>query len=55
MWPAHDAETLELTEDQLDHMADFAVLELASRSGLLVEDEKGFPDLIRARIKRALR
>lgn len=55
MWPAQDTEKIELTESQLDNMADFAVLELAARVGLLVEDEKGFPNLIRARMKRALR
>jgi len=48
-------EKLEISEDQLDAMADFAVLELAARAGLLVEDEKGFPSLIRARIRKALR
>jgi hypothetical protein len=47
--------TLEVSEQQLDALSPFEVLELAAQTGLLVEDEKGFPDLIRARIKRALR
>jgi len=35
-------------------MSDVAILQLASSVGLLVEDEKGHPALVRTRLKRAL-
>lgn len=55
MWPAHSAQTLEVTERQIDEASALELIDLARRTGLLVKDEEGFPEFIRVRLKRALR
>jgi hypothetical protein len=45
-------DTLALGEIDLDSLSDGSVIELARRVGVLVEEERQFPDLVRVRLKR---
>jgi hypothetical protein len=45
---------VDLTEEQIDRLTDVETLEFALSVGLLVEEERGFPELVRVRLKRAL-
>ena len=36
----------------IDTLSDGSVIELARRAGVLVEEERQFPDLVRVRLKR---
>jgi hypothetical protein len=39
-------------EKVIDTMSDGSVVELARRVGILVEEERQFPELVRVRLKR---
>jgi hypothetical protein len=45
-------ELLEFDGAAIDTMSDGSVLELARRVGVLVEEERQFPALVRVRLKR---
>jgi hypothetical protein len=40
-------------ESDVDALSDGSVLELARRVGVLVEEERAFPALVRVRLKRS--
>lgn len=59
MWPGtirptreFDVVTLDFNEEAIDTMSDGSVLELAYRVGVLLEEERQFPSLVRMRLKR---
>jgi len=43
---------ISFSESSIDTMSDGSVIELARRAGVLVEEERQFPDLVRVRLKR---
>jgi len=56
VWPGcirAPGRTLQLDFD-LDEVSDGAVIELARSAGLLLEEERNFPELVRVRLKRSI-
>jgi hypothetical protein len=56
VWPGctrAPGRTLRLDFD-IDEVSDGAVIELARDAGLLLEEERQFPELVRVRLKRSL-
>lgn len=45
-------ELMEFDIATIDTLSPASVIELARRVGVLVEEERGFPDLVRVRLKR---
>lgn len=55
-WPGcirpQQLDTIELAAESLDTLSPGSVIELARQAGLLLEEEAGFAELVRVRLKR---
>ena len=47
-----DVASFDFDESAIDTMSDGSVLELAYKVGVLLEEERRFPELVRIRLKR---
>jgi len=45
-------DTISFDEKAIDTLSPASIIELARRAGVLVEEERQFPDLVRVRLKR---